>query len=147
VSDRPHLRLSYVVARLDRALRVRIGAAVAPHGLTVAQYTVLSILRDRPGLSNAQLARRSYVTPQSMGQIIRALQEAGLIERRPDPGNQRTLRTAITAKGRHVLVKCDAAVAAMEAEMLSGLSGRARDELLPSLVSAVHSLGAGRLDF
>jgi hypothetical protein len=48
--------MGYVIGRLDRALRREISALVAPHGLSVAKYTALSVLRDRPGLSNAQLA-------------------------------------------------------------------------------------------
>ena len=61
-----HARVSYVIARLDRAIRRQIADMVAPHGLTATQYTALSVLRMGKGLSNAQLARRSYVTPQSM---------------------------------------------------------------------------------
>ena len=64
-------RIGYVVGRLDRAIRREISALVAPFGLTVPKYTALSILRDRPGLSNAQLARRTYVTPQSMNEVLR----------------------------------------------------------------------------
>ena len=52
-------RLSYVIGRLDRVLRRRLGAALEPAGLTLPAYTALSVLRDRDGLSNAQLARRS----------------------------------------------------------------------------------------
>ena len=77
--DQPSDRLR--VGRLDRALRREIGALVAPFGLTVPKYTALSILRDRPGLSNAQLARRTYVTPQSMNEVLMALEADGLIIR------------------------------------------------------------------
>jgi len=58
-------RLSYAIARLDRVLRRRLTAAVEPTGLTLPAYTALSVLRAQDGLSNAQLARRSLVTPQS----------------------------------------------------------------------------------
>ena len=81
--------ISYVVGRLDRALRREIGTLVAP--LTVPQYTALSILRDRAGLSNAQLARRSYVTPQSMNEVIAALEREGLVARSPAANHGRVL--------------------------------------------------------
>ena len=52
------LHVSYVVARLERALRQTVNERVGPHGLTTLQYTTLSVLgRQRGGLSNAQLAR------------------------------------------------------------------------------------------
>ena len=90
----PHI--SYVIARLERAVRKEIGRLVGPRGLSVAQYTTLSILRSRSVLSNAQLARRLWVTPQSMNEVISALERAGLIERVPDAGNRRILRTTLT---------------------------------------------------
>ena len=74
-------RVSYVVGRLG----VRVGRdkrASAPNGLTTLQYTTLSVLgRRRDGLSNAQLARRSFMTPQAMGEVIEALEAAGFIKR------------------------------------------------------------------
>ena len=52
-------RISYVIARLERAVRTAINERVRPYGLTTLQYTTLSVLGRRGGLSNAQLARRS----------------------------------------------------------------------------------------
>ena len=43
-------RVSYVIARLDRAIRRGIEERLGPHGLSVSQYTALSVLRNRPGL-------------------------------------------------------------------------------------------------
>jgi DNA-binding MarR family transcriptional regulator len=111
-------RVSYVVARLDRALRREIDKRVSPHGLTASQYTALSVLATRTGLSGAQLARRAYVRPQSMSELIAALERQGLIERSPDPAHKRILRATLTRKGRRVLAACDAAIDEMEAAML-----------------------------
>ena len=139
-------RISYVVGRLDRALRREIGALVAPHGLTVPQYTALSILRDRAGLSNAQLARRSYVTPQSMNEVIAALERDGLVVRSPAANHGRVLETTVTDAGRAVLARCDAAVTEMEDRMLADLDADARARLLAALKECVHRLGAGLPD-
>src|SRR5829696_2811632 len=100
-------RIAYVVGRLDRALRREIAALVKPHGLTVPQYTALSILRDRPVLSNAQLARRSYVTPQSMNEVLAALEAAGLIVRSPAANHGRVLEVALSESGHEALAACD----------------------------------------
>jgi DNA-binding MarR family transcriptional regulator len=136
-------RISYVVARLERALRRELGERIRPQGLTVPQYTTLSVLRSRSGLSNAQLARRSYITPQTMSEVIAALEEKGLVERAPDPGHRRILRIKVTQRGRRVMARCDAAVEEMEQQMLGELSGEERDALLGALRSCVHRLGAG----
>lgn len=139
-------RISYVVGRLDRALRREIGALVAPHGLTVPQYTALSVLRDRAGLSNAQLARRSYVTPQSMNEVIAALERDGLIARSPAANHGRVLETTVTDAGLAVLARCDAAVTEMEDRMLADFDEEGRALLLKALKDCVHRLGAGLPD-
>jgi len=136
-------RVSYVVARLDRALRREIDAQVRPHGLTATQYTALSVLASRSGLSNAQLARRSYVTPQSMSQLIGALEREKLIERSPDPDHRRILRAQLTRKGKRVLAECDAAVDDMERRMLRDLPASQHEPLRTQLIACVRGLGAG----
>ena len=140
----PEPRISYVVARLERAVRAGIAERVAPYDLTTLQYTALSILgrRGEP-LSNAQLARRAYMTPQSMSEVIEALEGKGLIRRDSHPRHRRVLPATLTAKGRRVLAACERAVDEFEDEMLAGLGPRERDALLETLKQAVRSLGAG----
>lgn len=136
-------RIGYVVGRLDRAIRREIGALVAPFGLTVPKYTALSILRDRPGLSNAQLARRCYVTPQSMNEVLIALEADGLIVRSPAANHGRVVEVTLSERGQEVLTSCDRAVTHMENAMLADLDDDGRKQLLDALVGCVYRLGAG----
>ncbi len=137
-------RISYVIARLERAVRSGINERVRPYGLTTLQYTTLSLLgaRGQP-LSNAQLARRAYMTPQSMLAVIDALEEKGLIRRDPHPNHRRVYPATLTPKGRRVLAACDAAVGTMEEDMLAELGPSERTTLLASLKACVRSLSAG----
>ena len=136
--------ISYVVARLERAVRAAINERVRPYGLTTLQYTTLSVLlrRGQP-LSNAQLARRAYMTPQAMSEVIAALEGKGLIKRTPHPNHRRLFPATLTAKGRRVLAACDAAVEDMEQEMLRELSTDERESLREALKACVRALGAG----
>ena len=136
-------RFSYVVARLERAVRVAIGERVGPYGLTTSQYTTLSILGTRGGLSNAQLARRAYITPQSMSEVIEALESKGLIARGPHPSHGRALPAVLTRQGRRVLTACNRSVDELEEEMLQDLSANERGALVEGLKSAVRALHAG----
>jgi DNA-binding MarR family transcriptional regulator len=136
----PHF--GYVVGRLDRALRREIGALVAPFGLTVPKYTALSILRGRPGLSNAQLARRSYVTPQSMNEVLAALEIDGLIVRSPAANHGRKLEVAMSERGIEVLAACDRAVSHMENAMLADLDQEGREQFLEAISNCVRRLDA-----
>ena len=108
-------RISYAVARLERAVRSGIAERVRPYGLTTLQYTTLSVLnRHGAPLSNAQLARRAYMTPQAMSEVIDALETKGLIRRNPHPNHGRLLPATLTAKGRRVLADCERGVDEME---------------------------------
>ncbi|MDT2006551.1 MarR family transcriptional regulator [Rhodococcus opacus] len=73
-------------------------------------------------LSSAQLARRSFVTAQSMQVMVAAFVRNGYIERRPDPEKQRVLRNYLTVDGTEMLNRCQREADAMEQRMLAGLS-------------------------
>jgi DNA-binding MarR family transcriptional regulator len=137
-------RISYAVARLERAVRAAIAERVRPYGLTTLQYTTLSVLeRHGTPLSNAQLARRAYMTPQSMSEVIDALERNGLIRRNPHPSHGRLLPATLTAKGRRVLADCERMVDEMEGMMLADLTAREQTAFRRALKSAVRALGAG----
>ena len=135
--------VSYVVGRLELAVRRSLGEGLASLGVTLPQYTALSVLKRRGALSNAQLARRVMITPQSTIKVIAALERKGLITRAPDPDHGRILRTLITPRGQEVLDACDRVAADMESRMLDEIPLGARDEFLTQLKSCVRMLGAG----
>ena len=126
----PYPRISYVIGRLDRALRRRLEQAVSQHGVTVSGYMALSILADRPGQSNAQLARRSFMSPQAMNEVLRRLDEDGLVARKVNPEHARVQLTTLTAHGRKVLLACDRAADLIEAEMFAGMPDATRDAIV-----------------
>lgn len=137
-------RVSYVIARLERAVRAQINERLKPQGLTTLQYTTLSVLgaRGQP-LSNAQLARRAYMTPQAMIEVLNALEDKGLIRRDPHPNHRRVYPASLTDEGRSVLAACDASVEEMEEEMLAGLDPAQRRLLAEWLKGCVRALHAG----
>lgn len=119
VSDAP-LTL-YLVKRLELVIRARMDEALRSFGLTATQFTALTVLRRRAGLSSAQLARRSFVTPQTMNEMVRWLEQRGHIERHRDPANRRVLLISLTDSGHDLLERCDPVVAEIEAEMLGAI--------------------------
>jgi DNA-binding MarR family transcriptional regulator len=135
--------LLYLVGRVDRVVRRAIQDALKDRGLSVNQYTTLSVLQRRGGLSNAQLARRALVSPQSMNEVLLALEERGLVRRRAHPDHGRILQSELTAKGRRVLAACDERVHSVEARMVEGLSDSEQDALRQALVRCVRMLHGG----
>jgi DNA-binding MarR family transcriptional regulator len=136
--------VSYQVGRLDHVLRRRLRAALEPHGLALSEYTTLSVLRDRSGLSNAQLARRSLITPQAMNEVLARLESRRLVRRRADQARGRVRPAELTKAGERVLRAADASVDAVEREMLAGLSAPDRTFLAGLLASALR--GLSRID-
>ena len=137
-------RIGYLIYRVERRLRVRLDEAVSSHGVTTTEYVTLSVLRDRDGLSCAQLARWAFVTPQAMNLVISALERRLLVRRRPDPNHGRVLRASVTAKGLKVLDRCDHDMDAIEQDMLDRLAPDTVETIREALRSCAHSLEATR---
>ena len=85
------VRVAYLIGKVDRALRKAISGAVQPFGLTLQQYTALSMLDFHERLSNAELAERSLMTPQSANEMVKSMEAKKLIGRRPNPDHGRII--------------------------------------------------------
>ena len=136
-------RLIYAIGRLDRVVRRELTERLAPFGLTWPQYTTLSVLDAKPGLSNAQLARRAMISPQAMSEVTTSLERMRLLERRVSPTNNRILRARLTAKGRRLLADCESRVDELEQQMLGGITAGESRQLLDAIRSCVRHLGGG----
>jgi DNA-binding MarR family transcriptional regulator len=114
--------LLYLIKQVELAVRSRLDDLLRPSGLTASQYTALTVLERHADMSSAQLARHSFVTAQSMAEMITALEGRGLIERHRDRADRRRLVVALTTDGRRLLDRYRDAVTALEAQMLAGLT-------------------------
>lgn len=132
--------LAYLVGRLDHVLSQRLRERLAPHGLTVPQYTALSVFRAHGSLSNAQLATRTMISPQSANEMVKQMEGKGLIERRPDPAHGRIIQIGLTAAGQALLEECDALVAEVENAMFPAMKAGERTQLQAQLRAAVRAL-------
>ena len=122
-------RILYQVKQVELAVRGRLDDVVRPHGITVTQYTALTVLEQHPGMSSAQLARHAFVTAQAMEGIVRALVDAGLIDRVRDPENRRRMAISLTPAGVALLAACRDDVDRIEAVAFGGRSGSERAAL------------------
>jgi len=137
------LRTTYVLARLTRIVQRRLEDALQPHELTLPQYTTLTVLLRRPGLSNAQLARRSYITPQSMQEVLRTLEDRKLVMRAPSADNMRILRASLTATGKRLATRAERDAAEVDEALLAGLTPFERKLFVKSIQKCVIGLGGG----
>lgn len=112
----------YLLNQANQAVRSRLEQDLRPLGLTGIQYTVLSIVGTRDGISSAELSRRFFVTPQTMNEIVGALERRGLLAREESAKSRRILIARLTPEGADVLARADEVANRIEADAFSGLS-------------------------
>jgi DNA-binding MarR family transcriptional regulator len=114
--------LGYLLKEVQQLLRNKMDRALASIDLTTPQYAVLAELEQFPGLSNADLARKSFVTPQTMNLIVQKLEERGLIQRTASESHGKILKIATTARGLEHLSRAHEQVFIIEREVFGKLT-------------------------
>ncbi|WP_243060079.1 MarR family winged helix-turn-helix transcriptional regulator [Nocardioides sp. SR21] len=125
--------LMYAVKQVELAVRAHLDDVLKPSGVTALQYTALSVLEHSGELSAAQLARNSFVTAQSMADMVKALTSKGLITRTQDETDRKRLLISLTAEGRSFLAEVRDEVEELDRRMTGALTARQRDALRNSL--------------
>ena len=132
--------IAYLVGHLERLVRRRLREAISPLGLTIQQYTALSVIDARGRLSNAQLAERSLVTPQSANEMVKTMEARGWIERTADPSHGRIIHLHLTRLGEETLGEAYAAAADFEEMMLKDLNKSDRQRYRDHLCTNIRTL-------
>jgi DNA-binding MarR family transcriptional regulator len=135
-----HQRTGYLVRRAQAAVHAELEQRLIDHDLSFTQWGVLAALMDFPGMSNADLARFAFMTPQSMNPAVKQLEAAGLVERRPNSANGRILDARLTEQGKNMVRTMDRHVARIEERMLRGLSPAERRALDNALTVIADNL-------
>jgi MarR family transcriptional regulator, organic hydroperoxide resistance regulator len=94
--------LLQLFTRAAKLLREETDRAMAEHGVRVGQNIVLEALWETDGLTPGELAARQGMSTPTVVQTATRMQEAGLLERRPDPADARLVRLYLTERGRSV---------------------------------------------
>ncbi|MFH9011289.1 MarR family winged helix-turn-helix transcriptional regulator [Streptomyces sp. NPDC017943] len=117
----------FLVWRLSMKWRVAVDRAVAPLGLTHAQYSLLASLHgmqrggERP--SQRRLADHTGLEPLYVSKLARALETAGLLERTRDPRDPRAVQLALTEQGQDVTRRAITVVHGLLQQLLEPLGG------------------------
>jgi DNA-binding MarR family transcriptional regulator len=103
--------LGLLIKEAQAILHQRMDDVLRPLGLSVPQYACLQALNDLPGITSSQLARRAFVSRQSMNVLLQGLEKAGLIERSSEPGPRRERPTVLTRSAADLVRSARAEVA------------------------------------
>jgi DNA-binding MarR family transcriptional regulator len=124
--------LEIAVAEFTQAIGLlvrRVRAAAASHDLSLTESAVMGRLAKNGPATTAELARAEGMKPQSMGTTIAALEEMGMVERRPHPTDGRQVNIGLTARGAAVRKSAGDAKRTWLAQAIAQLDEQERETL------------------
>lgn len=133
-------RLGPLISLLEKTMRRTITETIAPLNLTLQQYVTLTILNNNDKISNAELAKLSFISPQSANEMVKNMEQKGLLLRRSDPNHGRIIHLYLNAKGKRVLDKADRAVVEIEQSLLDTIAVKDREKFRNQLIGCLGAL-------
>ena len=133
------------VVRIGDLIQARMGDALAPLGIRDGDYGLLSALRrsgDPFEQSPTELRQHLVITSGGLTLQLERLERAGLVQRRPNPADGRSVLVRLTPEGRALADEAMERHAALEHEMVAGLTSEERDVLVGLLRKLLGSLDA-----
>jgi DNA-binding MarR family transcriptional regulator len=129
VTDDATADLGDLLMRAARTLRRRWRGVLAPWDLSPHQARALGVVGKRDGVRLSDLAEALHIAPRSATEVADGLQDRGLVERTPDPGDRRAVILRPTDEGRRIRAEIDSARAADAAELFARLPAADRAAL------------------
>ncbi len=126
--------LGVLIKETQAVLHQRMDEVLRPLGLNVAQYACLRALHDSPGITSSELARRAFVSRQSMNVLLQGLVQRGLVERSDQPGPRRELAASLSGPAMALLDEAQGQVTGIVNRMTERLDGERLVQLRDSLV-------------
>ncbi|MDA9439805.1 MarR family transcriptional regulator [Bradyrhizobium sp. CCBAU 51745] len=132
--------LGYLLRQANAAVRLKMERTLADLGVTSPQFAVLTMLNAYPGLSGADVARLTFLTPQTVGVIIRNLARDGAIVMTPHPVHGRIQQWTLTPRGSTLLKACRERVIGLEKRLAGSLDAKAEASIRRWLANVATEL-------
>ena len=147
VTDLP--TTGFLVWRLSTRFRAAADRALAPLGLTHAQYALLAALhgvsRDGTRPSQRELADFSGLEAMYVSKLARSLERDGLLVRARNPANPRAVSLALTERGQDVVARAIDVVLELQDELTAPIGGRGGARNLELIATLRTLLGEPQL--
>ena len=127
--------LLYEINETARSVRRSFDQRAATLGITRPQWRVLARLKRESGLKQVELAERLDMEPITLCRIVDKLEEAGLVERKPDPSDRRAWLLELTQKAAPLLKKLMSLAHDLAVEATDGIEERELKTLQQHLAS------------
>ena len=133
VPDQAPRSVGFLISQLGFFSSKGFMEALEPLGIGPREFLLMRFVASAEGQSQQALAERLGVPPSRMVAMVDHLEEGGLVERRPDPGDRRVRGLHLTRKGRGVLDKAGAIAIDYETRLCAGINREERDQLIDLL--------------
>ncbi len=133
--------LGEAVNRAARLLRRLADQRLAPLGLSAGYLPVLTALMGGEAMSQKALTERAGIEQPTMAATLARMERDGAIERRPDPGDRRSVLFTLSARTRARSAEIRAAIGDLNADALAGIPRPDRARLHAMLATIAASVG------
>lgn len=146
----PARSVGFTLSSLGHAIAREFRGEMKIVKLEPREFALLRAIAPAEGISQQALAERLQTQPSRVVTMVDALEQRGLIKRRPNPGDRRARELYMTETGRNVLRNAFVLASELERRLCGGLSESEREQLLEmlhrverqlELVPGIHAAG------
>lgn len=136
--------LAFLLSQVGIHASRRFAERIAEVDLNPPLFRILNLIDAAEGQSQQAIGAGIQVPPSRMVALVDELEERGLVERRPNPGDRRVRALFLTRKGRSALTRGRTIAKAHEEELTEGMSETDRTRLTKLLQKMVDQQAIGR---
>jgi DNA-binding MarR family transcriptional regulator len=129
-----------LIAAARRRIKQAVLARAATQGLTVQQFWFLVTVRERPGISQAELAERVRADAPTVSRVVTALTRRKLLRAEPDPRDRRRTSLQLTPAGERLGGLAGATAREIRAAIVAGMSAAEVDALRSGLQRVIANV-------
>jgi DNA-binding MarR family transcriptional regulator len=130
--------LGYRIRRAQLWVFKDVGRQLAPFDISIAQYSVLSIINTNPGVNQLAIASVLSIERAGLGRLVERLERQGLVARTASSSNRRYYVLHLTTAGAALLDRLRSLIAQHEKALAQKLGSRAYKQLLRTLSVFLH---------
>jgi DNA-binding MarR family transcriptional regulator len=132
-AERAPRSVGFLISQLGFFSSKRFMEALKPVGIDPREFLLMRFVAASEGQSQQALAERMAIPASRMVALVDHLEEAGFLERRPDPEDRRVRGLHLTRKGRTVLERAGKIAIDYETKLCAGINREEREQLIDLL--------------
>jgi DNA-binding MarR family transcriptional regulator len=130
--------LEFLLARVGRAHHKLVRRSLGKIGLYRGQPPVLFALGEQDGMTHSELAAKMEVTPATISNMVKRMEQAGFVVRRRDTEDERISRVYLTDAGRAIYSEMVAIAQQVNETTFAGFTEEERS-IMRNFLTRIHS--------